>query len=1397
MKAIKFSGLSKKFIQTLCLLFCIIQVSKNVVLAQQFPYKFQFLTVDEGLSHTDAYDIAQDKQGYIWVGTLFGINRFDGYSIKKYYNSNAPSINALKNRIRCICPDETGNIWLGTENGLQRFNSRTEKYTDFDDIQKINITFDKLVKPAGQLLYGLVGGQIKLFLIKENIIEEQRLSMPAGVIFSDIVLDQYGVVYLSSNKGLWTLDKNRKFRQQNLGAIADQNFSVVYFDRRHNLLTASCDKIFFISQQTLSLQMPASTTLIVDKEYSFKGKSCIKGIVEGNKADYWVTTNADLLRLDINSNLVRVLDTKHSLRNLNSNSIAKIFVDRTECLWVCTFGGGVNYCDLNEKLFYTLQHDPEMPNTLSGNHIRSVLEDGENLWIGTTTNGLNQYNLKTQKFQYFNTYNSQVRLKSDKITALVFDDDHNIWIGSVNGIEILRKGEKEILKPTGFGEFPTHSIGSLVKDCFGNIWFGNLRKKFGVIWKDKQNYYHVKYYEEGHFLFADKKKPLLFVSSTHGVKQYLIDEEGNIKKTVRYGVSTNGNSLSSDYSGPIVKQSDSVYWVGTIGGGLNRIALQAKTDSANIKTYASEYGVFNDVENLEIDNSGNIWMGGNGLECLDPITGKLIKYDKNDGLQGNSFKIGSSYKGADGKLYFGGIKGLNYFYPDQIKSNHIDAQPVLTDILINNQKPKYGDSTGDYVPEAISYSKELKLSYLQNNIVISFSSMHFANPLKCKYRYKLLGFDKDWKYTDGKSPNAAYSNLDYITYNFVVEATNNDEIWSKNQAQAYITISPPWWKSTLAKIIYALLIISALAGIYIYQARWYRLKRELEVRAVNEKKKEEIHKEREDLYQQQLTFFTNVSHDFRTPLNLIIGPLENLMRHNKSAVLDNSYQLMYRNTRRLINLISELMNLRKVADSVIKLHVQPLMIHHFCTDIANEFENMAISKNISFKLIDHTEDLNKGLMTGLFDEKILEKILFNLLNNAFKYTNEGGHVSLEMFFDLASKKPLYSTGFQFLNENTRAKKYLYFCVGDTGIGISQESISRVFDRYYRVSNEHLGSGVGLALVKSLTQLHRGDIYVYSEQHKGTEIIIGIPWGEENYQQSEKLISTSDTESQLEAIDNDIALPIIQDNSDQLNAMAKIQKKILLVEDNQELRLFLKQELKNEYFIYEAHDGNSGLQIATENVPDLIISDVMMPGMNGIEFCKRIKESFETSHIPFIILSAKEAVASQIEGLESGADYYFAKPLSTDLLLLTIHNIFEQDRKLKQRYAGNYLTEAIELVHTEKDKEFFHKLLNIIEENIQNADLDVDFLCENLYISRTKLYQKIKSITEQSVAEFIRTIRLKKAIQIMIQEEVSMNEVADRVGMQSGSNFSRVFKKEYEKSPMQYIQALKKSDNSSK
>ncbi|MDQ6764284.1 MAG: ATP-binding protein, partial [Bacteroidota bacterium] len=1165
------------FSKSLILLWLLIFLLPQISISQPYPYKFNYLTVDEGLSHTDANDIAQDKQGFIWVATFFGLDRYDGYSVKKYYNKNVPLDNASRNRIACIYPDSNGNIWLGTEAGLQCFDARHEKYIDFTDATlTIQPRFQKLFKPAGKYLYGLAENRLYKYLIKDYTIKKEALTFPEGILFSDFSPSPDGELYLSGDKGIWRLGDNDEFKKAYVSGLSDQHLSMIYFDHQNNLLVAANNKVFKLENK--NAQPDATQFLTIRTEYTDAADAQIRSVCETNKGEYWVNTGTAVLRLDNSLNLIQDIKKESSLHGLNSNSLTKTFIDRSECLWICTFGGGVNYCDLNQKLFYTLQHNPEMPNSLSGNHIRSVLEDGKNLWIGTTANGLNLYNLDTHNFTYYNIYNSKVRLKNDAISALTLDDDKNLWIGSSAGIEILKPSGTELLKPAGYDKFPAYAIEAVVKDCYGNIWFGNHTNQFGVIWKDKSNYYHVRYYGEGYFILPDKTRPQLFISSTHGLKRIIIDGQGNILKSFVYHATSNPNSLSSDYIYPLCRQNDSTYWIGTIGGGLDRLLLHPGKNAYSIKSYSENYGVFNDVESLEISNDGNIWMGGNGLECLNPATGKLTRYDKNDGLQGNSFKVGSSFKGADGRLYFGGINGLNYFYPNEIMPNTIAARPVLTDILINNQQQDLtsADPVKNSIKSVVNFCNRLTLNYLQNNFVITFSSMHYANPFKCKYRYKLIGYDKDWVYTDGRNPSAAYSNLDYNNYKFIVEATNNDGLWSTARAQAEITLTPPWWKSTTAKIIYVLLIISGLLGVYIYQARWYRLKRELEVQKINEEKREEMHRHREELYQQQLVFFTNISHEFRTPLTLILGPMENLISQNNNALLDNSYRLIHKNAKRLTNLISELMNFKKVADSVIKLQVKELPVKQFCKDLALEFQNLATSKEINFKMIDHTEKDANTPLTGFFDEQILEKILFNLLSNSFKYTNIHGQVNFEVFFDFDKFVPSFVTGFSLLNEDYRAEKYIYFRIADSGIGISGDSIKRIFERYYRISKNHLGSGVGLALVKSLTQLHKGDIYVYSERHKGTEIIVGIPWGEDNYQDNEKAKNATSQGCQLEEIDNSTLLLLDNDNIENGNnietGVSKLPRHILLVEDNDELRAFLKQIFEKYYHVYEAEDG---------------------------------------------------------------------------------------------------------------------------------------------------------------------------------------------------------------------------------
>lgn len=1349
-----------------------------------YSYKIKHLTVDEGLSHTDATDISQDAKGFIWIGTYFGLDRFDGNSIRKFYNNNEPIKNALKNRITTLFAAADGDIWLGTEGGIQKFAVRNERYLDYiiTGAKLSNIT--KIYKPAGDQLYCVADGKLLTLKIKGQTLVVVANPLFANLSVKDIKPDAKGNLIIMSSFGLGILNKAGSYMPIVVPGLDLTRFNNFELTGNLELSVTKGNEVYKLISDGANYNYRVAGT------FRSPYRRSIKNIIKDHKNDYWVNDSQSLLRLDKNLRLLQVIDNTDPGQQLKFTAINKIMIDRSQCLWAATISGGVNYFDLNVKPFYSLFHIPGNANTLSESIVKAIVAQGDSLWIGTV-NGLDMYNLKTKKYTHYNSYNSAVRLKSEFISSLALDNHGNLWISHAGGIEILDPRRKKMITPPGYKKFPTALAEALTLDCFGNMWIGNHKDSLTVIRKDNTGNYHVvKHPEKGFSIYADSKKPEVFVSTVNGLRRLVIDQKGNILSSESFYASGSKNSISSDYVLPVMRQNDSIVWVGTIGGGLNRLKMN-KTGYYDITNYKNN-DIFKDVESIQIDEAGKIWMGGNGLQCFDPKTSELVKYDKNDGLQGNSFKVGASFKAADGCLYFGGVNGLNYFYPNEIKPAKITARPTITDILINNHRPKIGteDTAQNAINCSVAYSPNLDIDYTQNNFVISFSTLLFANPLKCRYKYMLEGFDKGWRYTDGRNPTAAYSNLDFKKYRLIVKATNNDGEWSPYTATLTITINPPWWQSGYAKILYVLAFLAVISGIYNYRWRLYKLQRDMETRELEDKQREELHRQKEELQQQQLSFFTNISHEFRTPLTLIIGPLENLIQLNRDISMDSSYQLIYRNARRLMNLITELMNFKKTGDNVIKLRVQELDIHQFSKGLIKDFENLAISKNISL-----TFKNNSGIpdeeLKGFFDVQVLEKILFNLLNNAFKYTQPNGSVSVTLLVEMETYKSSLANKYELLNTVFRADRYLYFRIADTGTGISRDTISLIFDRYYRVNSQQMGSGIGLALVKSLTRLHHGDIYVFSEWQVGTEIIIGIPWGKQYYHPDE-LSSDAGAAFQLEPVDKSLIISPEHDLPITTGDTCESGYRILIVEDNQELRRFLRQILEKQYIVYEAEDGETGYQLAAAKLPDAIISDVMMPKVNGVELCKMVKENFETRHIPFIILSARDSLDAKLDGLAYGADFYFSKPLSIDLLLLTVKNIFEQRKTLKARFLNDYHSNAAMLVKSDVDKQFFEKLTRVINDNISNADLDVDFICDKLYMSRTTLYRKIKSVTDNSIAEFIRTLRLKKSVEIMTHENISMNEVAMRVGMQSGSNFSRAFKKEYGKSPLQYIQALKRS-----
>jgi len=649
----------------------------------------------------------------------------------------------------------------------------------------------------------------------------------------------------------------------------------------------------------------------------------------------------------------------------------------------------------------------------------------------------------------------------------------------------------------------------------------------------------------------------------------------------------------------------------------------------------------------------------------------------------------------------------------------------------------------------------------------------------------LEGYDSNWKYIDSNYPFANYSKLKYGEYKFIVDASNNDGIWSGNPVSIYIKLAPPWYESNLAFVIYVILILGVLYGSYVYSIQWIKLKNDLKLKEADEKLKEE-------LLQTKLQFFTNISHEFKTPLTLILSPLEKLKSDEISTIEKHKFlDLITVNAGRLLSLVNELIEFRKAESGKLSLHSQKADLFQLLNQIGLQFQDIAHHKEISLKIF------NGSSKPIWFDREKMTKIIYNLISNSVKFTNNGGEIELEVFTSAKENlKSEFAIHVEF-DSGYSIDEYTFIRVKDNGIGITSGSIGQIFDRFFQLNdgeNQHLGSGIGLALVKSLVMLHEGYIRVSSERFKGTEIIVGFPVGDAHVRPEEKLAS----EESIKTTASDILDPEIvsgrQAISNEMNSSTENLPGLLIVEDNEELRNMLMEHYSHDFKVFGAKNGVEGLHAATNELPELIISDIMMPQMDGVEMCRTLKEDILTSHIPIILLTAKSSIEHQIEGTEAGADIYIPKPFSLRLLDVQIKRLIESQSLLKEKYASDIYASTREIVKNKKDQVFLDNLIEIINQNIDNNDFNVNILCQELGFGRTNLYKKIKSLTGNSLGEFIRSLRLKKAAKLLVSQDISISEVIFMVGINSNSYFTKAFKSQFGVTPSEFIQKQRKLGN---
>jgi ligand-binding sensor domain-containing protein/signal transduction histidine kinase/DNA-binding response OmpR family regulator len=1353
-------------------------------LGQKLNLKFKHITSTQGLSNNTIESVYQDSRGFLWFGTRDGLNQYDGNKINVFKHSNIPG-SLSDNFIRSIYEDKNGTLWIGTADGLNKFNPDNNTF--------INYKHDAHVKGS------ISGNDITC------VYQDREKNLWVGT--ADNGLNRYD--YIS---GQFT----KLVHQNNSKALPDDEVNCVFEDSRHNLWIGTNKRLAVLDNKTGSLLSPGKAP----KEVDFAVKDAVLKIQEDRKGNIWLGTfNNGIVVLDVARHVVKNLRHIDKINSsLSTNEVRGLLVDKKGNVWVGGINGSLDLYNANTGDFEHVQNQPGNAASLSQKTISALYEDNQqNLWVGTHRGGVNYYTPLSEKFQLFQQQSTNNSLSYNDVKAFFEDDQNNMWIGTDGGGLNLYNQAANTFVHFKHNVFDASSISSdavlsINQDSNNNLWIGTWGGGLNLMNREKRTFSH----------FTNNTANKTSLSSNY-VQATLQDSEHNFWVATYYGglnlfnlashsfrrITSDEQQRTSLYGNNIVslnEDKDKNLWIGTDDGGLNCYNLIKKTfthyfvnsektpdirvlftdskgrvwvgqtglylfdkNDRSFKLYTQKGGLATEfIKGITEDDDGNLWIStSNGLTKFNPDTQECKKYNLADGLQELEFEAGAFYKNKKGEMFFGGINGFNKFYPRNIKLNQYVAPLYITGLNIFNKPVLPGQKDSPLVKD-ISLTHQITLNHTQTALSFEFALLNYTAPDNNQYAYKLEGLEKAWHYNHNDR-KAYYTNLDPGHYTFYVKAANNDGIWSNHYAYVDLIILPPfwltWWFETLA-------ILSILSALYFS----LRFKRNLDLQKVEENKREEIHN-------LQLLFFTNISHEFRTPLSLILGPLEQIMKEDVKLAFKPYYDTIHRNANRLLLLINELMDFRKAESGALKLRVMQGNLNLFIAEIAEDFSNLAVDKQIDFQIITHQE-----ISDTWFDRQLLEKIILNLLGNAFKYTPIGGKITVELYANKSDFVSKYDSKIV-INNNFKPKGSVYIRVSDNGIGISRESINHLFERYYRITDAHLGSGVGLAFVKSLVTLHKGSIAVFSERGSGSDFIINIPVDNTDYQPSEKWAISGDTVvTQLESI----TAPYHHSDHDEDSIDDKLPCKpnhrytILVVDDNRELRFFLKNILIEYYEVIVAENGVTGLARAREALPDMIISDLIMPEMNGIDFCRHIKTNEQTTHIPFIILTAKDAIESKIEGAGSGADLYFPKPVSINLLLISINNIFQQRAQLKNSYIKNYFVEATEQTDLTKDKQFIQQLTAVIEVELSNAELDVDYICKEMGMSKTKLYHKIKSVTGQSIGEFVRTYRLKKAAYIISNEDVLLTDVMYRVGIQTQSYFTKAFKKEFGKTPSQFL-----------
>lgn len=1347
----------------------------SYIQAQKQSQNFNFVNIKEGISKVGIYSIIQDHNGFIWIGTNgSGLYKFDGINYTSYRANVENSTSISSNLIFSSHIDKSNKLWIGTEDGLNFYNR------DLDQFEKIQIgntpqTNISVLSIKEDTKGNLLIGTREFGLIKMNSETREVQSVPSRddswpAINAIQVYNK--TVFLGTSLGLRIIDETNneiikpKIGFENLDMNLDTPIQYLTTDFNKNLWAGTYSN-------GVNKYIINESEIVDFQNYSISNKRILAIVGLSDNSLLIGSENDGLFHINNDGSIIKTyLYDKTDENSINSNSIWSLFVDKDDRIWMGYYNGGVAVNDELYDKFNNIESLTNNINSLQTGSVTGILKDKhDKIWISMDGGGIDILDNKTFNISHINSSDSKTYsgLTSDYIQTVFIDSKENLWAGSWdNGFYILKKGEKVFrnynIKNTK-GKLTSNAILSFNEDDDGLIWIGSFYS--GVFSFDLETN-ELKSYNSNQFLnqgvaTSDVRKILvdkddnIWLGTTDGLFKIVKnsnDEYLSLGSFVKPMAKAYKNQKSASHILSLYECSNNFLWIGTRGAGLCRY----DKDENEFKWFNKFSGLKEEnIASIIEDNDENIWVTGNsGITKLNSKTGDIINYTSNDGLLSDDFNFNAALKNEDGTLYFGNYRGIDYFNPKDLKFNN--KVPLLyftglklfnKDVIPNNEKSP--------LIKVMTETKSLVLNHKQSVFTIEYTGINNTRPEKNQYAYYLEGLEESWNFV-GNLRSATYTNLDYGDYTFKLKAANNDGVWNEVPLNLQITILPPWWKTNLAMALYVVLFFLCV----------YMLNRMTQSRI---KEKEAIRNERsqrdqeDKLHKKKIQFFTNISHEFRTPLTLMITPLQDVFRDtnlNLPVIVKEKLEVVYKNTDRLYRLINELMDFRKLELNKMMIRAKEFNLVSLTKDIVSYFKEEAYNRNISLSV---DADLPNLLIWA--DEGMLEKVVFNLLSNSFKVTPDGGAINIDILStDNLVKLPLLDTN--------KSSKVLEIRISDTGSGLEKSQVERIFERFYQVENLNKtyygGTGIGLEVVQNFVHLHRGKIDVQSIVGKGTTFRILLPVGKDHFKK-EELISNSireDLQKEKFIVNKAHA------KEDQEENVSK-SSTLLIVEDSFELRNYLKREFKSQYKVLSASNGKDGLKLAKDVIPDVIITDVIMPEMNGFEFCKEIKTDLKTSHIPLLMLTAKTTIDDRIEGIGFGADAYMVKPFDMKLLRLRLAQLVTSRQLIFDKYFSEISGEKDTTSTASIDKEFIQKVLDYISENISDSDLNVELLASQVNLSRSRLYRKIKALTGQTVSEFLRKIRLQKAKQILESGNSNISEVCYKVGFSSPSYFTKCFK----------------------